>query len=108
MASKKKRLEVAQKALIKRMPAWEKIIRGSLKKYYLTCGNKGCRCHQSEENKHGPYWYLNVGWAKGKQKMYLIQKNKVNEIKQGTKAYQELWNKLCQVSELNIKIIREV
>ena len=102
----KKELEVERGVLIKKVPVWVKVVRGSLKKYYLTCGNKGCRCHRGKGNRHGPYWYLNVGWAGGRQKMYLMPEEKVREIKAGIKAYREMWNKLCEISEINIKIIR--
>ena len=37
-------------------------IPGSIQTMYLRCGKKNCRCHQSEDQRHGPYylWYRRV------------------------------------------------
>ena len=34
-------------------------IPGSIQTVYLRCGKKNCRCHQSDGQRHGPYylWY---------------------------------------------------
>ena len=34
-------------------------IPGSIQTSYLRCGKKKCRCQQSDDNRHGPYylWY---------------------------------------------------
>jgi hypothetical protein len=34
-------------------------IPGSIQTMYLRCGKKNCRCHQSDDQRHGPYylWY---------------------------------------------------
>lgn len=37
-------------------------IPGSIQTMLLRCGKKNCRCHQSEEFRHGPYylWYRRI------------------------------------------------
>ena len=37
-------------------------IPGSIQTVYLRCGKKNCRCHQAEDQRHGPYylWYRRV------------------------------------------------
>lgn len=37
-------------------------IPGSIQMVHLRCGKKNCRCHQSDEFRHGPYylWYRRV------------------------------------------------
>ena len=34
-------------------------IYGSIQTTHLRCGKKNCRCHQSDDERHGPYylWY---------------------------------------------------
>ncbi len=89
------------------MPHWENVIRGTLMKYYLTCGNKGCRCHRQAKYKHGPYWYIAVAVKKGKSKMYKINAEKVAVVRDKIANYNKLWDRLCKISELNISLIRK-
>jgi hypothetical protein len=37
-------------------------IPGSIQTMYLRCGKKNCRCHQAEDQRHGPYylWYRRI------------------------------------------------
>ena len=35
-------------------------IPGSIHKSYRKCGKKGCRCQQSDQNRHGPYFVWNI------------------------------------------------
>jgi hypothetical protein len=37
-------------------------IPGSIQTMYLRCGKKNCRCHQTEDQRHGPYylWYRRI------------------------------------------------
>ncbi|HAJ78607.1 MAG TPA: hypothetical protein DCO75_02450, partial [Fibrobacteres bacterium] len=37
-------------------------IPGSIQITYLRCGKKNCRCHQTEDQRHGPYylWYRRI------------------------------------------------
>jgi hypothetical protein len=91
---------------IRMMPDWRRIIRGTLMKYYWTCGNKGCHCYRSKKERHGPYWYIVVNFGIGKQKMYLIGKEQIKETREGIKAYKELWESLCRISSMNIELLR--
>jgi len=104
MMLQKKQLEKERRRVIKGLPKWEGIIRGSLMKYYLTCGNKGCQCHRGY--KHGPYWYVIVNFGIGRQKAYKIRKEEAKIMKEGIKRYEELWEGLCKIGKLNIEIMR--
>ena len=48
--------------LKKQVENLEIAIPGSIQITYLRCGKKNCRCHQSEDQRHGPYylWYRRV------------------------------------------------
>ncbi|OGS27830.1 MAG: hypothetical protein A2297_06775 [Elusimicrobia bacterium RIFOXYB2_FULL_48_7] len=99
-------LEKDRAGVINSLPDWSKIVRGSMRKYYGTCGNKGCRCHKDKKHKHGPYWYVAAQFGVGKQKVYLISKKHIKEAKAGMKAYNELWDKLCKISTINLEILK--
>ena len=97
---KKKREE-----LIRQAPCLRQVIRGSLMKYNLTCGNPNCKCKKGRG--HGPYYYLQVK-TKGKNKMYYLPDEKTKEkVSAGIVAYNKLWDILCKVSEINILLLKE-
>jgi hypothetical protein len=104
MGLEKRQLEQERQSVIKGLAKWEEIIRGSLMKYHLTCGNKGCQCYRGK--KHGPYWYVAVNFGKGKQKAYKINKEEIRLVQEGIKCYEQLWKGLCRIAELNIEILR--
>lgn len=82
------------------------VIRGTLLRYFLTCGNPDCRCRRSKRNRHGPYWYVAVSYGKGRQRRYLLPAGSVERAKEGIAAYERLWASLCRISELNLELLR--
>lgn len=87
-------------------PPLNDVIRGTLLRYYLTCGNPGCRCRRSPQNRHGPYWYVAVSYGKGRQRRYLLPAGRVAQAKRAIAAYQKLWQTLCRVSEMNLALLK--
>jgi len=86
------------------MPSWEEVIRGTVCKYYLTCGNKKCRCRAKKEYRHGPYYYLSYG-DKGKTKMRLLPIEIKKKVLYCVKQYEKMWKKLCKISQINTEIL---
>jgi hypothetical protein len=91
---------------VAKSPPLADVIRGTLQRCYLTCGNSGCRCHRATRNRHGPYWYVAVSYAKGRQRRYLLPVSQVPRAKRGIAAYRRLWERLCRVSELNLALLK--
>lgn len=87
------------------LPAWERIIRGTLMRYRRTCGNRGCRCYRGVQYRHGPYWYLAVQWAGKRQKLYALKAASVPKVRQGIAAYKKLWKTAYKIAELNLEIL---
>lgn len=87
-------------------PRLPDVIRGTLLRYTLTCGNPDCRCRRSKRNRHGPYWYVAVSYGKGRQRRYLLPAGSVARAKKGIAAYGKLWDRLCRISELNLDLLR--
>jgi len=106
MKPKATTLSQARNAAISGLPAWEQIIRGTLMQYRRTCGNRGCRCYQRPRYRHGPYWYLAVRWAGGRQKLYPVPKAMVPKVRRGLAAYRKLWVKAYRIAELNFDILK--
>ncbi len=97
-----KNLKRKQQRLIKSLPPFSRIIRGTFARYYLTCGKKQCRCHSGR--KHGPYYYLGIT-DKGKTRMLLIPSGKEEVTALGVKLYRKLWGLLTQLSEVNRQLL---
>jgi hypothetical protein len=87
-------------------PALGEVIRGTLLRYRLTCGNLDCRCHKSKRYRHGPYWYVGVSYAKGRQRRYLLREDQVQRAREGIAAYKKLWKALCRISEINLALLK--
>jgi len=107
MLNERERIVSEKRKLLQELPDIGEIIRGSMMKYYLTCGTKSCRCHKKGGKKHGPYWYIAVSYGgKKKQKLYKLRNAAVKEIKTRIENYRKLWTGLCAISEKNIRLYR--
>jgi len=84
--------------LIAKLPPLQKVLRGSLLKYY----HEGCKCHP--KGRYGPYWYLSVK-MEGKTKMRKLQDHHVAQIKAAIKNYERWWKDCLRVFELNTQLI---
>lgn len=89
-----------------RVPQWSAILRGSLVRYFLTCGNKNCRCHKAKRYRHGPYWYVSVSRAAGRSRLVLIREPQVPLARRGIADYKKLWKALCRISDLNLALLK--
>ena len=87
-------------------PPLQEVIRGTLLRYRLTCGNPRCRCRRHPRYRHGPYWYVAVSYPKGRQKRYLLPATEVARAKRGIAAYKKLWEGLCRISEINLALLK--
>jgi hypothetical protein len=96
----RRRQEAAQ------FPPVEEVIRGTLLRYLLTCGKPTCRCHRSPKDRHGPYWYVAVSYAGGRQRRYLIPSVHVGRARRGIQVYKRVWAGLCRISEINLELLK--
>lgn len=97
----------ARERAVTRLPPWSTIVRGTLMRYYRTCGKQRCRCYRSKRHRHGPYWYLAVSWKGGRQKLYAIPPALVPEIRKGIAAYDTLWRQAYRIAEFNLALLKQ-
>lgn len=100
------RLVKSRENVIRKLPDMQQLIRGTLVRYSLTCGNSNCRCHRNKRFRHGPYWYVTVSYAGGKQKRYLLAADRLEEVRRGIAVYKKLWQSICRISELNLAALQ--
>jgi hypothetical protein len=90
--------------LIRRIPPWPAIIRGTLLRYRLPCKRPSClKCHPGGP-KHGPYWYLSVK-LNGKTRMRKLQDHHVPAVRRGIRNYHRWWTLSVRVFELNTQAL---
>jgi hypothetical protein len=93
-----------RKTLIKKLPPFEAVLRGSLIERYKRCGKPGCKCAQSRG--HGPKYYLSVSKPKQRPEMDYIPldyKAKVEEYIENFRHIKTILEELC---EINRELIR--
>ena len=89
--------------LIKGIPGWADILRGSVLTYFLPCGKQGCRCKKDKDSLHGPYYYISVS-QKGKTKMYLLGRKR-KEALYAVARYNEMMKSLYRICEINLRLL---
>jgi hypothetical protein len=89
--------------LIRGMPRWKDILRGSVVTYFLPCGKRGCRCKTEKDSLHGPYYYLSVS-EKGKTKMYLLGRKR-KEAVYAVAGYTEMIKRIYRMCEINLRLL---
>jgi hypothetical protein len=97
-------LRQRRQGLAKQLPPVTEILRGSLVKRYVTCGNPACKCAKGE--RHGPVWYLTVTLGPGKTTGGIISAEKVAQVRGWVQNYQQVKDHLEKISEINRELLR--
>jgi hypothetical protein len=92
-------------ALLRQLVIPRDFLRASYVERFTTCGKANCACVHGK--KHGPFYYLVSGLTKGNVLKFLL-KNPSQQQKgqQGVAAYQELWEGLEELSQINAELLR--
>lgn len=89
--------------LIKGMPRWKDILRGSVLTYFLPCGKKGCKCKRDKDSLHGPYYYISVS-EKGKTRMNLLGRKR-KEAAYAVARYNEMMKRIYRICGINLRLL---
>lgn len=83
------------------------ILHASLIQRFMKCGKPNCHCHADPEAKHGPFYYLNRCFAKGKMQSLLLKSAaQVDEARQSVAAYAQVQERLDEISQINHELLR--
>lgn len=99
-----KALRQRQKALLKRLPPLQAILRGSLVERYKRCGKPGCKCANGPG--HGPKYYLTVSYPKRKPEMDYVPAEFQEKVKEYLENYRKAKGVLEELSEINRELLR--
>ena len=97
-------LRQRQKALLKRLPPLQAILRGSLVERYKRCGKPGCKCANGPG--HGPKYYLTVSYPKRKPEMDYVPAEFQEKVKEYLENYRKAKGILEEISEINRELLR--
>ena len=82
-------------------------LRASLVERFSRCGKANCHCHTDPEAKHGPFYYLNRCFPKGKMQSLLLKSAaQVDEARQSVAAYAQVQARLDEISQINHELLR--
>ena len=99
-----KALRQRQKALLKRLPPLQAILRGSLVERYKRCGKPGCKCANGPG--HGPKYYLTVSYPKRRPEMDYVPAEFQEKVKEYLENYRKAKEILEELSEINRELLR--
>jgi hypothetical protein len=82
------------------------ILHASLVERFLKCGKANCQCH-SDGPKHGPFFYLNRCFGKGKMQSLLLKSpDQIDQARLSVAAYAQVLQVLDQISQINQELLR--
>ena len=81
------------------------LLRASYVERFTTCGKSNCVCAQGQ--KHGPFYYLVSGLSPGNVLKFLLKTpSQQHHGEKGVASYQELWQGLEELSQINAELLR--
>ena len=87
------------------MAAPPDLLRASYVQRFTTCGKPNCICRHGQ--KHGPFFYLIANLAPGHILKFLLKTpTQQADAAHGVKAYQEHWERLEELSQINAELLR--
>jgi len=89
--------------VLKRLPPFEEVLRGSVVRRVLRCGKPGCRCATGAGH---PAVYLSVTHAGGRTEQLSLPTSLIRRAEQGVANYHAWWEAIEQVSALNRELLR--
>ena len=104
MSNKPKATRARRRAIARRLPDPNEILRASLVTRFTTCGKPGCKCMRGE--KHGPSYVASVTVAPGKTRQVYVRKDDVDTVKAWIENYDKLWRGIVEISDINLELLQ--
>ena len=92
-----------KKALVRRLPPAEAILRGSLIERYKKCGKPGCRCAKGPG--HGPKYYLSISQTGKNPQMDYIPQDYCEQVEAYLANYQSIKKILKEICDINSELL---
>lgn len=100
-------LRQRKQALLRQLRLPPEVLRASCVEQFLTCGKPACPCHQSQDRRHGPYYYLTLCLGTGQVRKFLLKApDQQREARAGTAAYAQFMEGVEELSQINAELLR--
>jgi hypothetical protein len=93
-----------RRAIARRLPDPNEILRASLIARYTTCGKPGCKCMSGQ--KHGPSYIVSVTVTAGKTRQVYVRREDVETVRAWINNYEKLWQGIVEISDINLEMLR--
>ena len=91
--------------LLRNLVVAPSLLRASYVERFTTCGKPNCACAKGA--KHGPFYYLTSHLGPGQIcKILLKTPAEQTTIQEAVRAYQEHWERLEELSQINLELFR--
>ena len=98
-------LRQRKSSLLRQLSVPPDLLRASYVERFTTCGKPNCACAQGR--RHGPFYYLTANLAPGHiAKLLLKTPSAQQAAAQGVRGYQEHWEHLEELSQINTELLR--
>ncbi len=93
-----------RKALLRRLPDLETVLRGSLIERYKRCGKPGCHC--AEGPGHGPKYYLSVSRSGQRPVMEYVPQEFRDQVEASLANHRRLREIVEEIARINRELLR--
>src|ERR1700674_1464516 len=99
-----RRLALRRQKLADQLAQLGPVLRAPMIERFAQCGKAGCKCMRGE--KHGPAYYLAVGYAKGKTRQVYASKDRRSVAETWVHNSPQAMTMLEEMSSINLELIR--
>ena len=93
-----------RKALLRKLPDLEAILKGSLIERYKRCGKPGCKCARGRG--HGPKYYLSISRTSARPLMEYVPQEYHDQVQEYLANHQRVREILAEISAINQELLR--
>lgn len=99
-----RRLAGRRQQLLDELATLGPVLRASVVERYTQCGKGQCKCMRGE--KHGPFSYLTVSYAKGRTRQIYLPKTLRAVADTWVRNYRQALDLLEEVSSIDLELLR--
>jgi hypothetical protein len=93
-----------RKALLRKLPNLEEILKGSLIERYKPCGKAGCKCAKGPG--HGPKYYLSISRTGQRPQMDYVPQEYYDQVEAYLANYRIAREIISEISRINQELLR--
>ena len=97
-------LRQRRELLLRELPPFDAVLRGSLIKRYKRCGKPGCKCAQGPG--HGPKYYLSVSRPNARPEMAYVPQAQYARVVEYLGNYRRIRHLLDELCAINRELLR--